>query len=118
VSKFRNSRTRDVIDVPDVLDGRYNADPEWAAFDPDQPTFPEVHPQAYAPAGATGDPVPAFDAEQPLSAGPRIALDNIEDIKGAPLDESLKALGLDTKGNADEKRTRLADRLNEEINDG
>lgn len=117
MSKFRHT-DGNVIDVPDALDGMYGSRPGWSPYDPDQPTFPEVAAAATAPAGATGDPVPAFDPELPLAAGPVVALENIEDIKGEALESTLKDLALDTKGTADEKRDRLAERLNEEINRG
>lgn len=120
MSRFKSTSTPDVIDVPDALDGRYNADPGWAPYDPEAEAtaYPEVAAAVTAPAGATGDPAPTYDSEQPLAAGPAVALENIEDIKGAALDQSLEALGLDTSGKADEKRDRLAARLNEEINRG
>lgn len=115
MSKLTNPSTRDVIDIPDALDARYRAQ-GWVDYDPDSPQFP-ADPAATAPAGATGDQAPTFDPEQPLAAGPAVALDNIEEIKGNALDESLSALGLETKGNATEKRDRLADRLKQEVTD-
>jgi hypothetical protein len=116
MSRFHRPSTGDVIDVPDALDGRYNADPTWLPYDPDAVAFP-VDPAALAPAGSTGDVALPFDPEQPLAAGPAVALENIEDIKGDALDKALTDLGLDTKGNATQKRDRLAARLNEEVTD-
>jgi len=117
MSRFKKPTTGDVIHVPDALDGAYATHPEWTAYDPEAPTFPEVAAAATAPAGSTGDPAPVFDPEQPLAAGAAVALENIEDIKGNALESALRDLALDTKGNADEKRDRLADRLNEEVTD-
>jgi hypothetical protein len=120
MSQFKNPSTGDVISIPDALDGMYGSRPEWQPYDPeaDAEAYPEIAAAATAPAGATGDPAPTFDAAQPLAAGPAVALENIEDIKGEALESALKDLALDTKGTADEKRDRLADRLNEEINRG
>lgn len=120
MSTFKNPSTGDVITIPDALDGMYGSRPEWQPYDPEAEAaaYPEVAAAVTAPAGATGDPVPTYDPARPLAAGPAVALENIEDIKGDALDTALKDLGLDTSGKADEKRDRLAARLNEEINRG
>lgn len=120
MSIFRNTSTGDIINVPDALDGMYGARPEFVAYDAEAEAgaYPAIAAAATAPAGATGDPAPTFDASQPLAAGAAVALENIEDIKGQALAESLETLGLDDSGTADEKRDRLADRLNEEISRG
>lgn len=118
MSRFRNPSTQDVIHVPDELDAMHEAR-GFVRFDPDaQSPVDLASPAALAPAGSTGSPVPVFDPDQPLTAGPAVALENIEDIKGVALDETLKALGLDSTGKADEKRDRLAERLNEEVHGG
>lgn len=120
MSRFKNTATGDVFHCPDALDGMYASRPGVVAYDPDAEAeaYPEIAAAATAPAGATGDPAPTYDSEQPLAAGAAVALENIEDIKGNALELALKDLGLDTKGTADEKRDRLAARLNEEISRG
>lgn len=120
MSRFKNTSSGDVIHVPDELDAMYGARPGFVTYDPDAPVSAAdlAAPGALAPAGSTGSPAPTFDPAQPLAAGPAVALENIEDIKGDALQETLTVLGLDTKGTADEKRDRLADRLNEEVDRG
>lgn len=115
MSRFKNTTTGDVFHVPDSLDGMYGSRPEFVPYD--EFAVPAV-PAATAPAGATGDPVPVFDSAKPLAAGVVVALDNVEEIKGAALEETLATLGLDASGTADEKRARIADRLNEEVSRG
>jgi len=94
VSQFKHTRTEDVIDVPDVLDGRYDALPEY-----ERHVAPEV---VGTPEG------PDFDPKDPFAFGDEVALANLASIKGTTLDESLLDRGLETSGTADEKRERLA----------
>lgn len=95
MSRFKNTSTGDVFDVPDTLDAMYGTRPGCEPFYPTTTEVPDV-PAATAPAGATGDSVPTFDPDEPLAAG------------------ALGDLGLTKGGDATEKRARLAEYLNKE----
>jgi hypothetical protein len=120
VSILKNNVTGDIIHIPDELDAMHTSRPEWSLYDPEAEAaaYPEVPAAVTAPAGATGEPVPEFDPEDPLMAGPAVAFERIEEIKGAALDSALKDLALDVKGSTEQKRDRLADRLTKEMNNG
>lgn len=106
MSSFRNTSTGDVIDVPGELDSMYEGRPEYELVAPD------------ASSDEVEDTGPQFDPAYPLALGFAIALENLEDIKGEALDGALGDLGLPKTGSADEKRDRLAERLNKEVNGG